>query len=131
MKLQWHVDVRKHPIKELVLNVLELQATWPDGRGSELEVPLPREEVDCIVRIAFSTRAYLDGICRTASNGSLDISSTRHDYFTEPNIYICVIETIHLCLMFLPSDDCALHNHLPDIPTITTKQKPFQPLPKV
>ena len=49
-RLEWHVDVVLHPIKELVLNVLELEGPWPDVQdGAEREVPIPREEVDCIV----------------------------------------------------------------------------------
>ncbi|KAF8559640.1 alpha beta-hydrolase [Imleria badia] len=48
-RLGWHVDVRKHPIKELVLNVLDLQGAWPDAHdGTEREVPMPRKEVDCV-----------------------------------------------------------------------------------
>ena len=51
-KLGWHSDVRRHPIKELVLNVLDLEGPWPDGQdGGEREVPTPREEVDCVVSI--------------------------------------------------------------------------------
>jgi len=51
-KLGWHADVRKHPIKELVLNVLDLEGSWPDGHdGAEREVPTPREEVDCVVGV--------------------------------------------------------------------------------
>ncbi|KAH0830627.1 alpha beta-hydrolase [Lanmaoa asiatica] len=48
-RLGWHADVRKHPIKELVLNVLELEGPWPNREdGRDREVPAPHEEVDCI-----------------------------------------------------------------------------------
>lgn len=53
-RLGWHVDVRKHPIKELVLNVLDLEGPWPDGQGKDREVPMPREEADCVVGISLS-----------------------------------------------------------------------------
>ncbi|KAG9318547.1 alpha beta-hydrolase [Chiua virens] len=46
-RLGWHADVRRHPIKELVLNVLDLEGPWPDGREGR-EVPTPHEEVDCV-----------------------------------------------------------------------------------
>ncbi|KAH7889631.1 Lipase [Phlebopus sp. FC_14] len=48
-RLGWHVDVRKHVIKELVLNVLDIDGPWPDGEdGEEREVPIAREEIDCV-----------------------------------------------------------------------------------
>ncbi|KAG6335852.1 hypothetical protein ID866_3242 [Astraeus odoratus] len=48
-KLGWHVDVRKHVIKELIFNVLDIEGPWPDGEdGEEREVPPAREEVDCV-----------------------------------------------------------------------------------
>ncbi|KAF8447897.1 alpha/beta-hydrolase [Boletus edulis BED1] len=48
-RLGWHADVRKHPIKELVLNVLDLEGPWPDAQDSiKREVPTPREEVGCV-----------------------------------------------------------------------------------
>ena len=51
-RLGWHADVRKHPIKQLVLGVLERESKWPDGQdGGECEVPSPREEVDCVVGV--------------------------------------------------------------------------------
>ncbi|KAG8217572.1 alpha beta-hydrolase [Butyriboletus roseoflavus] len=53
-RLGWHTDVGRHPIKELVLNVLELEGPWPDGQEGEREVPTPREEVDCVVGIPFN-----------------------------------------------------------------------------
>ena len=49
-RLGWHVEVQKHPIKELVLNVLDLEGQWPDAEdGAERRVPMPRQEVDCVV----------------------------------------------------------------------------------
>ncbi|KAF9246459.1 alpha beta-hydrolase [Melanogaster broomeanus] len=48
-RLGWHVNVQKHTIKELVLNVLDLDGPWPDGEdGEEREVPTAREEIDCV-----------------------------------------------------------------------------------
>jgi len=48
-RLGWHANVRRHPIKELVLNVLELELLWPDEEdGTERQVPVAREEVDCV-----------------------------------------------------------------------------------
>jgi hypothetical protein len=53
--LGWHVGVRKHTIKELVLNVLDRDGLWPDGEdGEESEVPTAREEIDCVVGLAFN-----------------------------------------------------------------------------
>ncbi|KAI0062303.1 alpha/beta-hydrolase [Artomyces pyxidatus] len=43
-KLGWRVDVRKHPIKEVILNVLELEQEWEEGR----DVPTAVAEADCI-----------------------------------------------------------------------------------
>ncbi|KIL00900.1 hypothetical protein PAXRUDRAFT_821094 [Paxillus rubicundulus Ve08.2h10] len=48
-RLGWHVDVRKHPIKELILNVLDLDGPWPDGEdGVQRDVPTAREEIECV-----------------------------------------------------------------------------------
>jgi len=44
-KLGWHVSVQRHPIKKLILHVLEIDQEWEDGR----DVPLAVEESDCIV----------------------------------------------------------------------------------
>jgi len=43
-KLGWRVSVKAHPIKELILNVLEKDMEWEEGR----DVPLAVEEGDCI-----------------------------------------------------------------------------------
>ena len=43
--LGWRVDVRKHIIREVVLNVLEREGIeWERGR----DVPMAREEVECV-----------------------------------------------------------------------------------
>lgn len=48
-RLGWHVDVRKHGVDALILNVLDAEGMWPDGEtGEEREVPTAREEVDCV-----------------------------------------------------------------------------------
>jgi lipase ATG15 len=44
-KYGWRVDVRKHVIKEVITTVLEDDTEWEEGR----QVPLAREEVDCVV----------------------------------------------------------------------------------
>jgi lipase ATG15 len=47
-KLGWRVSLQTHPIKTLILRVLEgsEDEEWEEGR----DVPLAVEEVDCIVR---------------------------------------------------------------------------------
>lgn len=50
-KLGWHVDVRKHVIKEVILEVLDFEGDWPDGDGLERGVPVAREEEDCVVSV--------------------------------------------------------------------------------
>jgi lipase ATG15 len=45
-KLGWRVSLQKHPIKKLILDVLEIDQEWEEGRN----VPLAVEESDCIVR---------------------------------------------------------------------------------
>ncbi|KIK59782.1 hypothetical protein GYMLUDRAFT_201286 [Collybiopsis luxurians FD-317 M1] len=54
-RLGWKVDVRTHPIREVVERVLEGDVKWVDGekhsngkRRSRREVPEAREEVDCV-----------------------------------------------------------------------------------
>ncbi|KAI6098304.1 Lipase [Pisolithus croceorrhizus] len=45
----WHVDVRKHRIDGLILDVLDAEGLWPDGEaGEEREVPTAREEAECV-----------------------------------------------------------------------------------
>lgn len=45
-KLGWGVDIRRHPIREVINKVIESNETWEeDGR----DVPLAREEEDCVV----------------------------------------------------------------------------------
>lgn len=46
-KLGWVPNVRRHIIREVIHNVLEAEdVEWEEGR----EVPLAREEADCVVR---------------------------------------------------------------------------------
>ncbi|KAH7926631.1 alpha/beta-hydrolase [Leucogyrophana mollusca] len=48
-KLKWHVDVQKHPIRQVILNVLDADGPWPDGEGGEeRDVPKAKEEEDCV-----------------------------------------------------------------------------------
>ncbi|KAI0054021.1 alpha/beta-hydrolase [Auriscalpium vulgare] len=55
-KLGWKVDIRKHPIKEVILNVLEIEEEWEEGR----DVPLAAEELDCIVSFVVILGVYCD-----------------------------------------------------------------------
>ena len=53
-KLGWKVDVRKHPIREVIINVVErgwdLGQGWEvDEKGTMRDVPLARVEEDCVV----------------------------------------------------------------------------------
>ena len=50
----WSVHVRHHVIREMVLNVLQDEREWEEGR----EVPLAREEEDCIVSIFVSLKNF-------------------------------------------------------------------------
>ena len=60
-KLGWRVDVRKHPIREVILNVVEKELDVGDGweideDGTMRDVPIARYEEDCVVstfRLAF------------------------------------------------------------------------------
>lgn len=50
-KLGWKIDVRKHVIREVITKVLEVEdVEWEEGR----DVPLAREEENCIVSVAHS-----------------------------------------------------------------------------
>lgn len=45
-ELGWHVDVRKHTIREVITNVLGVERAWEGGR----QVPEARpEDEDCVV----------------------------------------------------------------------------------
>lgn len=58
-KLGWKVDVRKHPIRQVITGILEADVGgWEDPEDPSegpREVPLPREEEDCIVSLSVST----------------------------------------------------------------------------
>ena len=74
-KIGWHVSLKNHPIKKLILDVLESDEEW-EGR----EVPLAVEEADCIVRHLETSLnpPPTDGVTpRTVINGSSVISRTR------------------------------------------------------
>lgn len=62
-KLGWAVDVRRHPIREVVLNVLERALDVGDGWemdewGRMLDVPRARYEEDCVVSAWVGFGAY-------------------------------------------------------------------------
>ena len=44
-RFNWNADVRRHPIKEVILTVLEEEGEWENGR----EVPMARVEDNCVV----------------------------------------------------------------------------------
>lgn len=44
-RLGWNVDIRTHPIKEIINRVLEKELWWEFGR----QVPKARAEEDCVV----------------------------------------------------------------------------------
>jgi lipase ATG15 len=46
-QLGWQVDIRKHPIREVISKVIERDREWELGR----KVPVPTVEVDCIVSV--------------------------------------------------------------------------------
>jgi len=76
-KLGWKVDVRKHVIKDVILKVLEADGVeWEEGR----DVPLAREEQDCVVSTCSSFIVKLTmGVTRTVINGSLGISNMKNN----------------------------------------------------
>jgi hypothetical protein len=45
-RLKWSVDIRTHPIKEIINRILEKDIWWEFGR----QVPRARAEEDCVVR---------------------------------------------------------------------------------
>jgi hypothetical protein len=74
-KLGWGVSLQRHPIKKLILHVLEIDEEWEEGR----EVPSAVEESDCIVRpfVSILLLPPIDCVLsRTVINGSLVISRT-------------------------------------------------------
>ena len=44
-RLKWSVDIRTHPIKEVINRILEKEIWWEFGR----QVPRARTEEDCVV----------------------------------------------------------------------------------
>lgn len=75
--LGWRVSLQNHPIKKLILDVLETDQEWEEGR----DVPLAVEESDCIVRQSRNVLKILptDSVTpRTVINGNLVISRTWH-----------------------------------------------------
>jgi len=54
-KLGWGVNVRKHAIREVIVGVLESEEEWEEER----EVPLAREEEDCIVSCSILPSTYV------------------------------------------------------------------------
>ena len=47
-RLKWSVDIRTHPIKEIINKILEKEIWWEFGR----QVPRARSEEDCVVGYA-------------------------------------------------------------------------------
>jgi lipase ATG15 len=48
--LRWHVDVRSHPIRNVITNVIEADVLWGFGQ----KVPKAKKEQDCVVRRALN-----------------------------------------------------------------------------
>ena len=114
-KLGWRVDVRKHPIKEVILNVIE--QVVPDGgwdweweceeggggggggeecggrRRKGLPVPIARPELDCVVSTTVS--ALQPALIVMSSTGLLQVGvrrlqGPRREVRTVVSIAICV-----------------------------------------
>ncbi|OBZ69210.1 putative lipase ATG15 [Grifola frondosa] len=63
-KLGWKVDVRRHVIKDVITKVLEVEPEggWETGEdGLELDVPIAREEVDCVDCFKWEFGDFKDG----------------------------------------------------------------------
>ena len=68
-RLRWSVDIRTHPIRELITRVLEKDIFWEFGR----HVPRARAEEDCTVSHSMRTVeevADVFTVVRTVPNGS-------------------------------------------------------------
>jgi lipase ATG15 len=80
-KLGWKVDVRNHVIKNVILKVLEADGVeWEDGR----DVPLAREEEDCVVSTCSSfhsciTQAHTVVVVRIVINGNLETFNMKNN----------------------------------------------------
>lgn len=46
-KLGWKVDIRHHPISQVITKVIEAEGEWEMDR----DVPLAKEEEDCVVSV--------------------------------------------------------------------------------
>ena len=68
-RLKWSVDIRTHPIKEIINRILDQEFWWEFGR----HVPRARAEEDCVVRCNASTiekDVHVFIMVRTVPNGS-------------------------------------------------------------
>jgi hypothetical protein len=112
-KFGWHVDVRKHVIKEVILEVLDHEGDWPDEDGFDRAVPVAREEEDCVVSVPgilpsnFIPLTYL--VLRTASNGNLDISRIKTQMF---NILLAQVFNIPCILTYCSFSKLSLHGRI-------------------
>jgi lipase ATG15 len=73
-RLNWSVDIRTHPIREIITRVLEKDILWEFGR----RVPRARAEDDCTVSrntVMLGEDVYVFLVVRTVPNGSLVIIS--------------------------------------------------------
>jgi hypothetical protein len=66
-RLNWSVDIRTHPIKELINRVLEREIWWEFGR----HVPRARVEEDCVVSCNLRERSRRILMCHLGSVGLL------------------------------------------------------------
>lgn len=84
-RLKWSVDIRTHPVKEIIKRVLEKEIMWEFGRY----VPKARTEDDCVVSHGMSLieeEVDLFLVVRTVPNGSSGIISL-HPRILRPVTY--------------------------------------------
>lgn len=67
-KLGWRVDIRHHPISQVITKVIEAEREWEMDR----DVPLAKEEEDCVVSVFISMLfvTLLKGCNRIVLNGN-------------------------------------------------------------
>lgn len=111
-KFGWRVDVRKHPIREVILKVIEGQVPtggWDEeweceedentGDGKECggrrrrgtDVPIARSELECVVSCLHTSlfnNIILTFTSRIVSSGSLAISKTMTSLASDIHSYV-------------------------------------------
>lgn len=115
-KYDWSVDIRKHPIREVILKVIEGEVPeggwdweWEceestpgggDGCGGKRRrgraVPVPKPESDCVVstyakvfcHLGVFRGSFAATCARTVTSGSLAISRTGSNHSINSNVYV-------------------------------------------